>query len=188
MAKTPLGPTRAGTAQAVPGSTNPAPPGVAQTPVAYAVAPGRMPASIVPQGAAGAWLLYRDRFLASSAEAQISEIRKGAPASNLIGIAEAMRVPRERVYHLIGLSSSTAKRKLARDEALDPLTTERLTRLGAIEKLAEETFGEADLASQWLQTSNLGLGNETPLSLLDTEIGCREVARILNAIAYGGAA
>jgi uncharacterized protein (DUF2384 family) len=27
-----------------------------------------------------------------------------------------------------------------------------------------------------------------PLSLLDTEIGCREVSRVLNAIAYGGAA
>lgn len=154
--------------------------GVAQPSAAYAVAP--------PLPAAGAWLVYRDQFLNSSAQAQISEIRKGAPASNLIGVAEAMRVPRERVYHLIGLSSSTAKRKLARDEALDPLMTERLTRLGAIEKLAEETFGDAELASEWLQTSNLGLGNETPLSMLDTEIGCREVSRVLNAIAYGGAA
>ena len=61
-----------------------------------------------------------------------------------------------------GLSSSTAKRKLARDETLDPLMTERLNRIGAIERLAEETFGDADLASEWLQTSNLGLGNETP--------------------------
>ena len=40
--------------------------------------------------------------------------------------------------------------------------TERLNRIGAIERLAEETFGDADLASEWLQTSNLGLGNETP--------------------------
>ena len=56
------------------------------------------------------------------------------------------------------------------------------------ERLREETFGDAELASEWLQTSNLGLGNETPLSMLDTEIGCREVSRVLNAIAYGGAA
>ncbi len=184
MAKTPLERPQTGT----PNAADPAPVRVEQASAAYAVAAGKMPASIVPPGAAGAWLRYRDRFLSSSAQAQISEIRKGAPASNLIGAAEAMRVPRERVYHLVGLSSSTAKRKLARDEALDPLMTERLTRLGAIEKLAEETFGDADLASEWLQTGNLGLGNETPLSLLDTEIGCREVSRVLNAIAYGGAA
>lgn len=148
-------------------------------------------AYIVPataRQAAGAWLVYRDQFLNSSAQAQISEIRKGAPARNLVGAAEALRLPRERVYELVGLSASTAKRKLARDESLDSLMTERLTRLGAIERLAEETFGDALLASEWLQTVNLGLGNVTPLSMLDTEIGCREVSRVLNAIAYGGAA
>jgi len=154
--------------------------GVEQAQAAYAVEP-------VPRSA-GAWVAYRDRFLNSSAQTQISEIRKGAPASNLIGVAEALRVPRERVYDLVGLSSSTAKRKLAKDETLDPLMTERLTRIGAIEKLAEDTFGDSDLASEWLQTGNLGLGNVTPLSMLDTEIGCREVSRVLNAIAYGGAA
>ena len=188
MAKAPLGRKQAGTSRTFSDPADPASMRVEQAQAEYAVAASRMPASILPQGAAGAWLLYRDRFLNSSAQTQISEIRKGAPASNLIGVAEAMRVPRERIYHLVGLSSSTAKRKLARDEALDPLITERLTRLGAIERLAEETFGDADLASEWLQTSNLGLGNETPLAMLDTEIGCREVSRVLNAIAYGGAA
>ena len=154
--------------------------GVAQPSAAYAVAP--------PLPAAGAWLVYRDSFLGGTAQTQISEIRKGAPASNLIGAAEALRLPRERVYDLIGLSASTAKRKLAKDETLDPLMTERLTRIGAIEKLAEDTFGDPVLASQWLQAANVGMGNVTPLSMLDTEIGCREVSRVLNAIAYGGAA
>ena len=154
--------------------------GVAQPSAAYAVGP--------PLPAAGAWLVYRDQFLNSSAQAQISQIRKGAPASNLIGAAEALRLPRERVYDLIGLSVSTAKRKLAKDETLDPLMTERLTRIGAIEKLAEDTFGDPVLASQWLQAANVGMGNVQPLSMLDTEIGCREVSRVLNAIAYGGVA
>lgn len=155
--------------------------GVEQLQAAYVVSPP-------PRLAAGAWVAYRDQFLNSSAQAQISEIRKGAPASNLVGAAEALHLPRERVYELVGLSASTAKRKLAKDEMLDPLMTERLTRLGAIERLAEDTFGEAVLASEWLQTLNLGLGNVTPLSMLDTEIGCREVSRVLNTIAYGGAA
>ncbi|UCV28234.1 antitoxin Xre/MbcA/ParS toxin-binding domain-containing protein [Ferribacterium limneticum] len=152
-----------------------------QLQAAYVVSPQ-------PRVAAGAWMAYRDQFLDSSAQVQISEIRKGAPASNLVGAAEALHVPRERVYELVGLSASTAKRKLAKDETLDPLMTERLTRLGAIERLAEDTFGDALLASEWLQTMNIGLGNVTPLSMLDTEIGCREVSRVLNAIAYGGAA
>lgn len=137
--------------------------------------------------AASAWVAYLDHFFGSSAQAQISEIRKGAPASNLVGAA-ALRLPRERIYELVGMSASTAKRKLARGEALDPMSTERLTRLGAIEKLAEDTFGSSLLASEWLQTVNIGLGHVTPLSMLDTEIGCREASRVLNAIAYGGVA
>jgi len=141
-----------------------------------------------PPTPAHEWVVYRNAFLTSPAQAQIAAIRQGARASNLIGVAEAMRVPREQVYGLVGLSISTAKRKLARDETLDPLVTERLTRLGAIEKLAEDTFDDPELASAWLQTANLALGNLTPLSMLDTEIGCREISRVLNAIAYGGAA
>ena len=137
--------------------------------------------------AASAWVAYLDHFFGSSAQAQISEIRKGAPASNLVGAA-ALRLPRERIYELVGMSASTAKRKLARGKALDPTSTERLTRLGAIEKLAEDTFGSSLLASEWLQTVNIGLGHLTPLSMLDTEIGCREASRVLNAIAYGGVA
>ncbi|MBL8431033.1 MAG: DUF2384 domain-containing protein [Dechloromonas sp.] len=188
MAKAGTTGERAGTPTSLPDSAGAQALQVEQAQANYAVTPGPPVASIVARSAASAWVRYRDRFLGSPAQAQISEIRKGAPASNLIGVAEALRVPRERVYELVGLSSSTAKRKLNRDETLDPLMTERLTRIGAIEKLAEETFGDPGLASAWLQADNLGLGNVTPLSMLDTEIGCREVSRILTAIAYGGAA
>ena len=85
MAKTPLGRTKVGT----PNAADPVPVRVEQVSAAYAVAASRTPASIIPQGAAGAWLLYRDRFLNSSAQTQISEIRKGAPASNLIGLSSS---------------------------------------------------------------------------------------------------
>ncbi|MCC4118449.1 MbcA/ParS/Xre antitoxin family protein [Aromatoleum toluclasticum] len=57
-----------------------------------------------------------------------------------------------------------------------------------VEKLAETVFGDRARASEWLRTSNESLGGCAPLSRLDTEDGRREVARILNAIGYGGAA
>ena len=97
-------------------------------------------------------------------------------------------MPRERLYDLVGLSASTAKRKVAKNEKLDPHVTERLMQIGGVEKLAEDVFGDRDRASEWLKTSNISLGNVPPLSMLGTEIGRREVSRILNAIAYGGAA
>lgn len=134
------------------------------------------------------WVAKRDAYLRGSFHARIERIQHGASASDLVGAAEILQVPRERLYDLVGLPASTAKRKLARNEKLDPYVTERLMQIGGVEKLAEDVFGDRDRASEWLKTSNISLGNVPPLSLLGTEIGRREVSRILNAIAYGGAA
>ena len=64
--------------------------------------------------------------------------------------------------------------------------TENLAQIAAIKKLAENVFNNPTLARKWLETNNLGLGNVSPLSLLETETGRREVARVLDAIARGG--
>lgn len=134
------------------------------------------------------WLAFRNAFFENPAEHQIGQIRDGIEAGYLVGAAAALGVSRETLFDLVGIPASTAKRKLANEETLDSGATERLIRIGAIEKLAEETFGDVDTAIAWLRARNVGLGNVSPLALLDTEIGCREVARILNSIAYGGAA
>jgi putative toxin-antitoxin system antitoxin component (TIGR02293 family) len=138
--------------------------------------------------AAEKWVAKRNAYLLGSFQLRIAEINRGASASDLIGAAELLQVPRERLYDLVGLSVSTAKRKVANEEKLDPYVTERLMQIGAVEKLAEDVFGDRNRASEWLKTSNISLGNVPPLSILGTEIGRREVSRILNAIAYGGAA
>lgn len=138
--------------------------------------------------AAEKWVVKRNAYLRSSFQLRIAEINRGANARDLVGAAEVLQVPRERLYDLVGLSASTAKRKVANNEKLDPYVTERLMQIGGVEKLAEDVFGDRNRASEWLKTSNVSLGNVPPLSMLGTEIGRREVARILNAIAYGGAA
>ena len=134
------------------------------------------------------WIIKRNAYLQASFQRRIAEINRGADADDLVGAAEVLQVPREQLYDLVGLSVSTAKRKLAKNEKLDPYVTERLMQIGAVEKLAEDVFGDRNRASEWLKTSNAGLGSVAPLSVLSTEIGRREVSRILNAIAYGGAA
>jgi uncharacterized protein (DUF2384 family) len=53
--------------------------------------------------------------------------------------------------------------------------------------VAEETFGGRDAGARWLKTPNLALGDATPLSMLDTELGALEVRRILSSIGHGGA-
>lgn len=133
------------------------------------------------------WLDIRNAFLKRSVADQIQVIRDGMRAKNLVMLAEAVQVPQEMVFRVVGIPLTTAKRKLSKDENLDSATTERLIRIYRIEKLAEDVFGNGDDAREWLRTENLGLGS-APLSMLDTDLGAQEVSRILHAIAYGGAA
>ncbi len=126
----------------------------------------------------------RDGFLKRPVADQIRVIRSGMPAKDLVVLADAMQVSRETVFRAVGLSLTTAKRKLNRDENLDPATTERLTRIYRTEKLAEDVFGDGDGARKWLTTESLGLEG-SPLSMLDTDLGAQEVSRVLYAIAYG---
>ncbi len=142
MAKATLGRNQDGKPDIRAAAESPARPAsrVEQARAECVVSAGRPAISLVAQSAAGAWVLYGKQFLSSSAQTQINEIRKAASASHLIGMAEALRVPRERIDQRIGLSASTAKRKLARDTplALQPRRTTvlvlRLVDHGAIGK------------------------------------------------------
>ena len=135
---------------------------------------------------AASWQAFRERFLSRSAFEQIEELRVGVPARHLRGLAESLNVPQALVCRLVGLSPSAAKRRIARNSQLSTTASERLMRIGAIQKQAVAVFGCSELAMAWLQTSNIGLGGVSPLSLLDTELGAQEVARTLSAIELGG--
>ena len=139
------------------------------------------------KNASAEWVIARNSFLKRSVAEQIDVIRSGVSAKNLVLFAEAVKVPQEAVFRVVGIPATTAKRKLSKDENLDPAMTERLIRIYRLEKLAEDVFGDSEDARKWLRTENLGLG-ATPLSMLDTDLGAQEVSRVLHAIAYGGVA
>jgi putative toxin-antitoxin system antitoxin component (TIGR02293 family) len=81
---------------------------------------------------------------------------------------------------------SSFHRKLAKNETLSPSESEKVVRLGEITRRAEETFGSAKAAKEWLTTENLSLG-AAPISLIDTEAGATQIRRVLGAINYGSA-
>lgn len=134
------------------------------------------------------WRAFRDAFLLRSVSDQLRGFHAGIPACHLHGIAESLNVRQATVSRLVGLSPSAARRQIALNRNLRPSVSERLLRIGAIEKRAVAVFGSVDLAQAWLLTSNIGLGNVSPLSLLDTELGAQEVIRIINAVEHGGVA
>lgn len=152
------------------------------------------PAAIQKSNVAGVkaatiqWMSFSKSVVREDPTMRIHRVRTGARASHMIGAANTLGVPRETIFNLVGLPTSTANRKIANGEILDMPVTERLARLAAIKQHAEATFGDTEVSRQWLLASNTALGGCSPLSLLDTDIGAREVSKALASIAYGGVA
>ena len=55
-------------------------------------------------------------------------------------------------------------------------------------QLAEEVFESRLAAADWMSRANRSLGGQAPIMLCETEIGAKQVRRVLNALDWGGAA
>ena len=130
---------------------------------------------------------WRSSVADADAGARINLIRKGISSRILIVASEYFNMPRAQFAKIIGMSPATAERKIKSHALLGPVESERLERLAIIEATAEKVFGNADQAKMWLLRKNLVFGDDTPLSMLDTETGAGEVKKVLSSIAYGGA-
>ena len=117
----------------------------------------------------------------------IETVRTGLPPSAIDEAVEYMDVPRKDLLAALRIPVSTFHRRLAANEPLSPAESEKVLRLGEITRRAEETFGSAKAAREWLVVENLALGG-SPLSLVDTETGAAQVRRVLATLNYGGTA
>jgi len=83
------------------------------------------------------------------------------------------------------------RKTLANRRRLGTLTPEqsgRLVRVARVIAAAEETFGSREKAGTWLRRPPTALAGESPLDLLDTDEGAREVETLLGRVAHGIAA
>lgn len=72
---------------------------------------------------------------------------------------------------------------LKRSARLSPEASARAERLGRVMALAEVSFGSAIDARQWLTESHLMLG-AMPIMVAATDLGARQVERLLHNIAF----
>jgi putative toxin-antitoxin system antitoxin component (TIGR02293 family) len=82
------------------------------------------------------------------------------------------------------MSDSTLRRRRVSGR-LDQNESERVYRLGKLFHLATRVLGSRELAGQWFKMPATALGGVTPLDYADTEIGKREVEKMLYRIAHG---
>ncbi len=113
-------------------------------------------------------------------------LRQGLPVSVLGNVRENWGFTIVELASSLSIPKSTLMRMLERHNRMAHGDSDRVYRLASILALAEEAIGDREKAQRWLRQPNLVLGNQTPLHVLETEIGARRVEQVLGRIAYGG--
>ena len=115
---------------------------------------------------------------------QIVQIHAGLSFRAVQNLQKALDVPMEKLASVLGMSRATLHRRKIQGK-IDKEESEKLVRYQRLLKKAEDVFGDAKAAREWLTIKQAGLGNAVPLEFAKTEIGAREVENLLGRIEYG---
>ena len=111
-------------------------------------------------------------------------IREGLPFSSLEAVMSRFQLNRDEVSSALDLPPRTLARR-KQERRLRPSESDRLFRLARIAAQASEVLGNEVKASRWLHTPNRALGGKPPLTLLDTDLGARQVEAVVGRIEDG---
>ncbi|MGH8496778.1 MAG: type II RES/Xre toxin-antitoxin system antitoxin [Gammaproteobacteria bacterium] len=111
-------------------------------------------------------------------------VRDGLPAKTVDAVMDAYGVSQETVVKLLGVSESTLRRR-RESGRLTSVESDRLYRLASAGASAEKALGSRERAVNWLHSPNRALEGETPLSMLDTDIGYQRIRDILGRLEHG---
>lgn len=89
---------------------------------------------------------------------------------------------------LLNASISTFRRRSREQRPLNSVASERLDRIAVVWNLAEQMFQNRNMAACWMSKPNKALGGNTPVLHCGTEIGGKQVRRVLQALEWGGPA
>ncbi|WP_454868452.1 type II RES/Xre toxin-antitoxin system antitoxin [Pseudomonas farris] len=133
------------------------------------------------------WRFSSDRDLLRDSE-RIHQIKIGFPAQLAYAFRLTFNLQERNLETLLNASFSTLERRRREQKNLDPVASERLDRIATVSHLAEEVFESQANAALWMSKPNKALGGSAPIMLCETEIGAKQVRRVLQALEWGGAA
>src|SRR5205809_7942688 len=121
--------------------------------------------------------ILKRRHPITTVHQQISRIHAGLSFRAVQNLQKALDLPLEKVASVLGMSRATLHRRKIQGK-IDREESEKLVRYRSLLKKAEEVFGDADNARQWLTHPQRGLGNAMPLEFAKSELGAREVENL----------
>lgn len=133
------------------------------------------------------WSFSANRDTLKDSE-RLHQIKEGFSASLFQAIRVTFDLQERSLETLLNASISTLERRKREKKNLDPVASERLDRIATVCHLAEEVFESRESATGWMSRPNKALGGSTPIMLCETEIGAKQVRRVLHALEWGGVA
>ncbi len=112
-------------------------------------------------------------------------VREGFSSNMLDHAKKVLRVRDLDFASALGVHQRTLQRNRKQKKRLSTAESDRLYRVVRIFAIASQVFEDDKLASNWLNSEQLGLGDRIPLEMLQTEAGAREVEDLLGRIEHG---
>jgi putative toxin-antitoxin system antitoxin component (TIGR02293 family) len=114
-------------------------------------------------------------------------VSAGLPATSLLELSEALHLQPASVAPIVNINRKTIQRRLAAPSKnrLKPDESERVARLMRVFDHAVRVFASGEQARQWLARPLKLLGGQSPIALLTTEQGAREVEQVLGRLEHG---
>jgi putative toxin-antitoxin system antitoxin component (TIGR02293 family) len=113
----------------------------------------------------------------------VRAIQKGLPFHELETLRSQLALPLEQLAEKLGIARATLHRRKVSGR-LDPDESDKVIRFARLFAQAEEVFEGETNARQWLSFPQYGLGGAIPLDYARTEVGAREVEKLLFRIEY----
>ena len=133
-----------------------------------------------------AFIFANDATAEGSRRAAIDATRRGIPVALVDRLVKSGRLTLAEIDSIILPRKTLSHRRTL--GALTPEQSDRLVRVVRAIAAAEQTFGSQEKAARWLRRPSAALEGDTPLSLLDTGEGAKEVEHLLARIDHGLAA
>jgi len=114
----------------------------------------------------------------------IKRVEAGVPFSDLETLGKSLDLSLDKLASLIGISRATLHRR-KQEKHLQVQESDRVIRYERLFAQATRVFGSREQALGWLRSPQRGLGGAIPLEYARTEVGAREVEKLLGRIDYG---
>ena len=114
----------------------------------------------------------------------IASIQAGLPMAELEELRADLGLPMEKLAPLLGISKATLHRRKAAGK-LGSAESDRVVRLARLLGMAGFVMASKEAGRQWLCSPQVGLGGAVPLEYAETELGAREVEKLLGRIEHG---